>query len=278
MHAERRLRVGAVPYLVARPLDSGLEREPAIDLVRLVPAELVERLRSGALDVALVSSIELFRRPGYGVLDGLAVAAHGPVASVQVFLRRPIEDVRSVALDPSSRAAAALVRVLFERRLGSASGLPAAPVAWIEAALGSDPRALEADAWLRIGDPALREKLASDAAPSFDPAAEWSARTGLPFVFACWIVRPGLELAESEIAAFARARRAGEARREALASEAALAWELPLEACRRYLLEECRYEPGASMHAALERFRDEASALGLCDGGLTPRRITVNDA
>ena len=70
-------------------------------------------LRKGELDVALVSSIELFRRPGYRYLDGLAVSGEGSVASVQVFLKKPIEFVRTVALDPSSEAAATLVRVLF---------------------------------------------------------------------------------------------------------------------------------------------------------------------
>src|SRR5262245_30857399 len=103
-----RLRVGTVPYLVARPLDLGLASEPGIELVRAVPAELVAGLRDGTLDVALSSSIELFRRPGYRYLDGLAVAGRGRVSSVQLFLRRTLADVRRVALDPASRTSAVL--------------------------------------------------------------------------------------------------------------------------------------------------------------------------
>jgi chorismate dehydratase len=269
------LRVGSVPYLVGRPLDEGLEREPGIELVRRVPAELVEMLRAGTLDVALVSSIELFRKPGYRFVDELAVAGDGFVASVQVFLRRPIEDVRSLALDPSSRTAAALVRVLFERRIGSARGLPRNSVEMIEAAPGVDARAVAADAWLRIGDPALREWLAPSPPHVFNPSQAWCDRTGLPFVFACWIVRPGVELDPAHIEAFARSRERGTARREELAREAARAWDLPLEACRRYLLEECRYDPGAAMRPALRRFRDEAAPLGLCDGALDPAPIEI---
>ena len=75
------LRVGTVPYLVGRPLDEALEDEPGIDVVRAVPAELVRGLRDGSLDVALVSSIELFRRPGYRYLDGLAVSGEGASAA-----------------------------------------------------------------------------------------------------------------------------------------------------------------------------------------------------
>lgn len=268
------LKVGSVPYLVGRPLDQGLELEPGIDLSRRVPAELVALLRAGRIDVALVSSIELFRTPGYRFIDGLAVAGDSSVASVQVFLRRKIEDVRTIALDPDSRTAATLVRVLCERpldRLGS--GRPRERVRFVEVAPGTDPRSVTADAWLRIGDAALREHLSEPELPIFNPSREWALRTGLPFVFACWIVRAGVELDTEQLDAFARSRERGTSMREDLARDAAREWKLSLEACRKYLLEECRYDPGAAMQPALRRFRDEAAALGLCDGALDPRGI-----
>ena len=112
---EMRLRVGTVPYLVARPLNLGLEAEPELEVAREVPARLVERLRQGTLDVALVSSIELFRAEGYGFLAGPAIAGRGYVASVQVFLRRPLGSLRSVTLDPASRTSQALAQVVLAR-------------------------------------------------------------------------------------------------------------------------------------------------------------------
>ncbi|MEZ5974296.1 MAG: MqnA/MqnD/SBP family protein [Planctomycetota bacterium] len=96
------LRVSSVPYLVGRPLDHGLSREEGITLEKHVPARLVELLRAGKLDVALVSSIELFCMPGYSYIPGLCVGGKGAVSSVQVFLRRPIEQVDSIAMDPAS--------------------------------------------------------------------------------------------------------------------------------------------------------------------------------
>ena len=113
------LRVGSVPYLVGRPLDQGLDEEPGIELRRAVPAKLVQGLREGSLDVALVSSIELFRQPGCRYLDQLAVAGRGAVGSVQLFLRQPLHEVRRIALDPASRAAATLVRTLLDESVGS---------------------------------------------------------------------------------------------------------------------------------------------------------------
>lgn len=261
------LRVGTVPYLVARPLDSGLEEEPGIELVRAVPARLVEALRAGSLDVALVSSIELFRRPGYRYLADLAVCGRGFVASVQLFLRVPLERVRTVALDPASRTAATLARVLLRER-------PQGPPEFLEVPPGEDPALAGTDAWLRIGDAALREYLSAGAPPAFNLSQAWTARTGLPFVFAAWIVRPGVDL-ERRLAAFVRARERGARRVGELASEAARSWGLPPEACWRYLREECIYDPGADMHRALLAFRDAAAREGLCESQLEPEPVLL---
>jgi chorismate dehydratase len=168
------------------------------------------------------------------------------------------------------------VRVLCERALDREDARrPRAKPEFVEVAVGEDPRAAGTDAWLRIGDPALREHLAEPALPVFNPSREWTQRTGLPFVFACWIARPEVELTDAHLEAFSRARTRGARSSEALAREAAIEWSLPLDACRRYLLEECRYELGTDMSAALLRFRDEAAPLGLCDAGATPVPIRL---
>lgn len=268
----RVLRVGSPAYVVARPLDLGLEHEPGLDFQRAVPARLVEGLRDGSLDVALVSSIELFRRPGYGYLDGPAVTGRGEVRSVQVFLRRPLDEVREVVLDPSSRAAQALTRVVLP-------GRTEAEPSFHEIEPGRDPRQAaeekDADAWLAIGDPALRQALAPDAPAVFSPSAAWTEDTGLPFVFAVWIVRAGVELDGAALQVFARARERGAGALESLAREASETWDLPLEPCRRYLLEECRYAPDRDLGAALTAFRDAAAARSLCDGDFAPTPIPM---
>lgn len=272
------LRVGSVPYLVARPLDLGLDGEPGIDLVRAVPARLASMLRAQEVDVALVSSIELFRIAGARFLDGLAVAGRGFVSSVQVFLRRPVEEIETVALDPASRTAAALVQVVLDP---SFPGSPRAvaprfvdvPEGRAEGRHGS--RFPDADAWLRIGDAALRTHLAPDAPPVFNPSEAWTRGTGLLFPFATWLVRPGVEPTPRALEAFVRARARGRTAVERLARHAAETWALPPEGCRRYLVEECLYEPGAELRPALRAFRDHAAARGLCDAELDPRPIAL---
>jgi chorismate dehydratase len=258
------LRVASVPYLVGRPVDAGLAHEPGIEFTRAVPARLARGLADGSIDVALVSSIELFRLEGASYLDGPCIAGEGRVSSVQVFLRRPLSAVRTLALDPASRTSVVLAQVVW----------PGARPDLVEVPEGTDPRAVAADAWLRIGDAALREHLEPGSPPVFNPSEAWRARTGLPFVFALWVARAGVDLAPWA-AAFARSRAAGAARVAALAREAADAWGVPLAATRAYLEEECLFEPGPRLGPALGAFRDAAARLGLAPAGREPRRVPV---
>jgi len=270
MRPTRPLRVGSVPYLVGRPLDIGLENEPGIELVREIPARLVEMLRAGELDVALVSSIELFRQPGYRYIPGIAVSGAGHVASVQLFLRKPVAEVRTVALDPASRTAATLIRVLLEEREGGAPD-------FVETAAGHDPREAGTDAWLRIGDPAMRETFEPGAHDVFNPSEEWTARTGLPFVFAPWIVREGIDLSD-HIAAFPRSRDLGRRMLSEFAAQGAAEWNVPARAYAHYFFEQLVYDPGDLMQQALYTFRDRAAQLGLCEPHHAPQAVELGEA
>lgn len=73
------LRLGTVPYLNALPLVEGLADEKGVQLVTAVPSRLAPMLRAGALDLALVSAVELFRDPPLGWIPGPAITSCGPV-------------------------------------------------------------------------------------------------------------------------------------------------------------------------------------------------------
>ncbi len=261
------MRAGAPPYLVARPLTAGLESDPRIAFEHAVPARLVERLRAGTLDVALVSSIELFRQPGYSYLAGPAVAAKGEIASVQVFLKQPLERVRRVDLDPTSRTAQALVQIVLPSRAAPSGER-------IRFSEGSG-QGQSCDAWLEIGDPALLRRLSAAPPPSFDPAAAWTEETGLPFVFAVWIARAGFEPTGEQCASIEAARQRGRQEIDALAREASRVWGLPQGACAQYLTRECRFEPGNELEPALREFQMRAARLDLCRGDYRPRAIAM---
>ena len=173
------MRIGAVSYLNSKPLIEGLAEAAAPGQLRLdFPSRLADQLRRGELDVALIPSIEYFRADGYEVISDACVAARGPVLSVKVYFRTQPQDVKRLALDVGSRTSASLARILLAERAGVRPALEPLP-------LELDSTNTTADAVLLIGDRAMTAP-AERFVAEWDLAEEWTAWTGLPFVFALW--------------------------------------------------------------------------------------------
>lgn len=256
------IRVGAVRYLNAKPLYHRLETlAPAVRLIMDYPSRLAEQLGRGELDVALIPSVEYLRgaKDGYAILPGLAIAARGPVRSVKLYSRVPFGEVGRLALDAGSRTSQALARV------------------WLDAAHGVRPSRIEelpigvpvqestADAILLIGDRAMKDP-EGDFHAVVDLAEAWNRLTGLPFVFALWVARPGAELGElPEI--LARCRALGLADAAALAAEHGPRLGLEPADCFDYLTRVLSYDLGEPELAGLRLFATKAAALGLAPEG-----------
>ncbi len=177
------VRLGAVSYLNVRPLVYGLETHPEVFLRFDVPSECARLLAAGDIDLGMVPSITHLDRPGDRIVPGVAIGSDGPVASVALYARRPMNEVRSIALDTSSRTSAVLVRIFCRRLFGiSPVFVPHAPD--LPAMLA------KADAALLIGDAALFLDAAAHGAQKWDLGALWTEMTGLPFVWAFWAGRP----------------------------------------------------------------------------------------
>src|SRR5690348_5263249 len=130
----------------------------------------------------MVPSITYADRPGDRIVPGVCIGSEGPVASVALFARKPVRDLRRIALDTSSRTSAALVRILCARRFDVAP-------AFVSHAPDLGAMLAQADAALLIGDPALFVYPAAFGAEKIDLGAAWSDMTGLPFVWAFWAGR-----------------------------------------------------------------------------------------
>jgi chorismate dehydratase len=109
-----RVRLGAVGYLNARPHVFGLERMPRFDLRFDVPSQCAALLHDAEIDVGLIPSIE-YLHGSYAIVPDVAIASRGPVSSVMLYTTRPLAEVRSIALDTSSRTSVALTRILCAR-------------------------------------------------------------------------------------------------------------------------------------------------------------------
>ena len=257
------LRVGAVSYLNAKPLYHRLEEfAPGVRLSMDLPSRLAAQLNRGALDLALIPSIEYFRgsQAGYEVLPGFAIAARGAVRSVKLFCRKPFHQIDRLALDDGSRTSQALALI------------------WLDAAHGVRPRRVEslpmgvpaqeslADAILVIGDRAMRVP-ESGFLTSVDLAEAWVALSGLPFVFALWVARPGVDLGDLP-AALSRSRAEGLAHAAEIAATHGPRLGLDEATCLEYLTKVLSYDLGESELAGLRLFARKAAALGLAPEGV----------
>src|SRR3954468_2606765 len=103
------IRLGAVTYLNARPLVYRLERSDRFHLRYDIPSECARLLHARAVDVGLIPSIEYLRGPEpYAFVPGPAVTSRGRVASVAIYTRVDPKDIRTIAMDTSSRTSVAL--------------------------------------------------------------------------------------------------------------------------------------------------------------------------
>ncbi|HKT80988.1 MAG TPA: menaquinone biosynthesis protein [Vicinamibacterales bacterium] len=228
------VRLGAVQYLNARPLVYGLDADPQFTVRFDIPSRCAELLHAHEIDLGLIPSIEYLRGPrSYGIVPGPAVASMGAVASVALYSRRDLRDVRTIAMDTSSKTSVALTLVVVKRTCGTVpQSIPAAPD--LAAMLAT------ADAALMIGDNALLLE-APAGVQKIDLGQLWTDMTGLPFVYAFWAGWPRavtpeqvgrLERARDEGVAhiddIARGFAAGDPQRELVAS--------------RYLRDNIQYE------------------------------------
>ncbi|MFA0736065.1 MAG: hypothetical protein OGMRLDGQ_002565, partial [Candidatus Fervidibacter sp.] len=183
--------IGSVPYLNAVPLTWALHKIGFRGtLVFGTPAQLSSWLEGGKIDAGLVPIAEYLRGVGGGIVAGVALASDGAVRSVLLVSKVPIFQIETVAVDRGSRSSVMLLKLLLAERYGNAPVLfPTEPN--LEAMLSI------ADAALLIGDAALLAQV-NPRWQVTDLGQEWKELTGLPFVFAAWVLREGC--AEGELA------------------------------------------------------------------------------
>lgn len=257
------IRVGAVGYLNAKPLYYRLEKfAPEIDLSMDLPSRLAEQLAAGTLDVALIPSVEYLRgaSAGYEIIPGFAIAARGPVLSVKLFSRVPFERVERLALDAGSRTSQVLARVWLDAAHG------VRPERIESLPMGVSPLESTADAVLVIGDRAMKVPDGPFHAV-VDLAEAWQVLTALPFVFALWVVRPGVDPGGLPDA-LVRSRAEGLSHAGEIASEHGPRLGLDVLDCFDYLTRVLSYDLGEPELAGLHRFARMAADLGLAPKGV----------
>jgi chorismate dehydratase len=251
-----RVRLGAVDYLNARPLVHGLGAlADRYDLRFDPPSRCAALLHEGSIDVGMIPSIEYLRRDGYHVVPGVSIASLGEVASVALFARTRVAQIRKIALDSSSRTSAALLEILCARLFDIRPAFET---------LAPDFATMfeTADAALVIGDPALFATTEAAGLEKIDLGDAWRDLTGLPFVWAFWAGRADT-LAPADVRALQAARDAGVAAGDAIAEAYGAGDPVRIARGRAYLRNNMRYGLGDAERAGLDRFYELADEQGL---------------
>ena len=218
------------------------------------------------IDVGMIPSIEYLPRaatyrivPGHG--DHLAT---GRSRRWRCSRRCRSSEIRTIAADTSSRTSNALLRILCAERFGIAAGVPADG-----AGSRGDARGVRRRADHRR--PGAVPRSGGSGVEKIDLGEQWTAMTGLPFVWAFWAGRPGVLSAgrrrrRSSEARDARRGRVGRDRGRLLRAGARRA------AARRYLRDNIQYALGEREMAGLRRYlRARGDATGLIDGAARRR-------
>lgn len=257
----RRIRLGAVAYLNARPLVHGLDKRQDLFALRFdPPSRCAVLLHEDAIDVGMIPAIEYCRGPEYRIVPGMAIISERTVASVALFTRTPVERIRTIAADTSSRTSNALLRILCAERFNIEPEFqPMAP----------DPDAMFAacEAALIIGDPALYLDPAAKGVEKIDLGEQWTDMTGLPFVWAFWAGRPGV-VSTGAVRALRDARDAGVAASDEIAADYAGPERAALG--QAYLRENIQYRLGEREIAGVRRYYELAARHRLIDAPREP--------
>lgn len=257
-----------ISFLNARPLWWGLVHGTPRDgetCEFTSPARCADLIADGAAGLGLIPAIEIERIPEVVAVPGICIASRTEVRSVLLISRVPMAEIRSVALDPSSRTSVTLARILLGERLGRERY----DEIRFDAVESGRLLALEGhDAAVVIGDRALQVTSGPYRNHGFrvhDLVSEWHDLYGDPFVFALWAGRRDRLMDEpgAIISRLAESRRFGLENLDRIAREASEELHVPVGEIDEYFRSALHYEFGAAERRALERFYRLAADYGL---------------
>ncbi len=247
-------RLAASSFLNSAPLIwsfSNGSRSNEVEWIDAVPSRCADLLAEGAVDFALVPVIEFQRIADAKLVRDVCVASRESVQSVVLVSRlESLKEVKTVALDESSRTSATLVKIIFKEFLGCE---PRWTVASPDLKLMLD----ENDAALIIGDPGML--FARDDLYVWDMAELWKKHTDLGFVFAMWMARQTVAAAPD----FAAARDEGLQRIEDIVTTYANNTPLEPDDIRNYLTRNIVFHLDHALTRGMETYFNLAEKHGL---------------
>ncbi len=250
------IRLGAVPFLNVRPLmyplEEGLVRND-FEIVYDNPSRLSALLLNRKVDLGLIPVAELLKRNTYTIVPKISISSRGEVASVLLLTKKSVAEIRTVAVDARSQSSSSLLRIILEifnnvnpeyiQRFPDGSFLDGV------------------DAGMYIGDDGLRIRYSAPGGYKVVDLGEvWSKETGLPFVYALYAVREGIDLGKN-LEALELAKSIGLKHVQKIARHYSDTVNLSEEICFEYLTDRIYYDLDDEEIAGINAFRDLLSKI-----------------
>lgn len=260
-----RLRVGRIAYTNVAPVETAFDVGAvtrAANVVTGVPAALNAALDADELDAGPMSAAQyLHHSARYARLGDIGIIARREVLSVLLVspTAPSLLNGAAIAVTRDSASARALLEALLRARYGVHATFPVSDDPLGEARAGKPA--------LLIGDAALDAREQFPAEHVHDLGLAWNAWTGLPMVFAVWVVRREIAAARPhEVAALAdayrQARAWGQTHPEEIVAAATRVHPRAAGFYERYFTT-LDYHVDAAAEAGLTRF---AEAIGVRAG------------
>jgi chorismate dehydratase len=249
----RPLHIGSVSFLNAKPLIYGLENATDLRLSLDVPSRLLQDLIDERFDVALLPVIDYQRLPGLRLLTSGGIGCDGATLTVRIFSPVPVERITTLACDTDSHTSVALARIVLSK-------LYDVRPRFVDLAAGA---VTGNAALLLIGDKVVCEE-PQGLPHQIDLGEAWKQLTGLPFVFAAWIAREGVDLHDLP-GRLELAKRDGLAHLGEIIARYAIPRGWPADVAHRYLAEYLNFDVGPEQLRAIRLFHEYAAEEGLIE-------------
>jgi chorismate dehydratase len=263
------IRISLVHFLNSAPLGWGFIHGPykeGFEVIPSAPSACADQLARGEADIGLIPSVEYQRISNLAIIPGISIASFEKVRSL-LLIKPKGKEIRSVALDTSSRTTAALTRILLRETRGlQPEFVPHPPD--IEKMLD------RCDAALLIGDAALQVN--PDDYDTIDLVEEWNRWRKKPFVCAVWACRKGAAFPPGLAGTFQAAKEWGLQRFPEIADSYAKSLNLPAAFLQDYLKRNINFDLGAEHIEGLKEFHRLAEKHGLISG-LRPLEFLVRN-
>ena len=202
--------------------------------------------------------------------DTHAIGCDGPTLTVRIFSQVPPHRITHLYADTDSHTSVILAQLILRERFGCApqvipfkategehKGITSQTTPTPRPADTSPGSAEHHEAMLLIGD-----KVVNASPPQheyvfqLDLGEQWKVLTGLPFVFAMWMIRRDYPAAAARDLAglLTEAQRRGAAMTDELLNRYAAEKQWPRELARRYFTEYLKYEVTPAFRAGVEKF------------------------